>query len=255
MRLYCPDVTSSTLTVSRLPEELASRDPLAFSVRVAGMERIKDSAKNRDRVAAKLGKPGLEVVVNICPEDGNLVATFSYGGKPVTLVKKKEDVHEKKGDRNDVSDVPKIAPPLKTTTETKITSDDLTTSKSEFSSTKKEAIETSSAALEIEVGARNAELKIENTDVSKTVTSDEAKTRHVNNQILAPDDVVVESEAAPDDVVVESEALQSNMLNNQATEEGAEVRSGKCADEKINIDKMFKLVESAPMSSGKLTAQ
>ena len=51
----------------------------------------------------------------------------------------------------------------------------------------------------------------------------------------------------------ESEALKSNMLNNQATEEGAEVRSGNCVDEKIIIDRMFKLVESAPMSSGNLT--
>ena len=183
--------------MSRLPEELCSRDPLAFSVRVGGVEGIKDSTKNRDRVAARLGKPGLEVIVTNCPEDGSLVATFSYGGKPVKLAKKKDDVNEKKVDHNDVSDISKLAlegeakkvldetvkcPSMNINTGTETTKDDLTVKESEIAPTKKEAMMECST----EVSARNADLETENTDSSKTMTSDAAKTQIVTFQELPP---------------------------------------------------------------------
>ena len=63
---------------------------------VHGAESTKDSAKNRDRVAAKLSKPNLEVFLSTPDESfgfgesGLLVGEFSYKGKLVTFSKKNE---------------------------------------------------------------------------------------------------------------------------------------------------------------------
>ena len=61
---------------------------------VHGAESTKDSAKNRDRVAAKLSKPNLEVFLSTPDESfgesGLLVGEFSYKGKLVTFSKKTE---------------------------------------------------------------------------------------------------------------------------------------------------------------------
>ena len=61
---------------------------------VHGAESTKDSAKNRDRVAAKLSKPNLEVILTTSDESfadsGLLVGEFSYNGKLVTFSKKNE---------------------------------------------------------------------------------------------------------------------------------------------------------------------
>ena len=61
---------------------------------VYGAESTKDSAKNRDRVAAKLSKPNLEVFLSTSDESfgesGLLVGEFSYKGKVVTFSKKTE---------------------------------------------------------------------------------------------------------------------------------------------------------------------
>ena len=58
---------------------------------VHGAESTKDSAKNRDRVAAKLSKPNLEVLLSTSETaPGLLVGEFSYKGKLVTFSKKTE---------------------------------------------------------------------------------------------------------------------------------------------------------------------
>ena len=58
---------------------------------VHGAESTKDSAKNRDRVAAKLSKPNLEVLLSTSETaPGLLVGEFSYKGKLVTFSKKNE---------------------------------------------------------------------------------------------------------------------------------------------------------------------
>ena len=58
---------------------------------VHGAESTKDSAKNRERVAAKLSKPNLEVLLSISETaPGLLVGEFSYNGKLVTFSKKSE---------------------------------------------------------------------------------------------------------------------------------------------------------------------
>ena len=58
---------------------------------VHGAESTKDSAKNRDRVAAKLSKPNLEVLLSTSETTpGLLVGEFSYKGKLVTFSKKSE---------------------------------------------------------------------------------------------------------------------------------------------------------------------
>ena len=74
----------------RLPPFLADHHPLATQVTVSGAEGTKDSTKNRERVGAKLAKPGLEVVVTDCSTPGLLMATFSYNGKNITFSKKKD---------------------------------------------------------------------------------------------------------------------------------------------------------------------
>ena len=58
---------------------------------VHGAESTKDSAKNRDRVATKLSKPNLEVLLSTSETaPGLLVGEFSYKGKLVTFSKKSE---------------------------------------------------------------------------------------------------------------------------------------------------------------------
>ena len=66
-------------SLPRLPPTLASRGRLAAEVRVAGAEGTEDSTNNRERVAANLGKPGLEVVVTDSPTIG-LLGSFTYAG-------------------------------------------------------------------------------------------------------------------------------------------------------------------------------
>ena len=58
---------------------------------VHGAESTKDSAKNRDRVATKLSKPNLEVLLSTSETaPGLLAGEFSYNGKLVTFSKKSE---------------------------------------------------------------------------------------------------------------------------------------------------------------------
>ena len=84
----------SNCTHVRLPSSLAKDAGLAVPVVVYGAESTKDSAKNRDRVAAKLSKPNLEVILTTSDESfadsGLLVGEFSYKGKLVTFSKKNE---------------------------------------------------------------------------------------------------------------------------------------------------------------------
>ena len=75
----------------RLPSSLAKNPGLAVPVVVHGAESTKDSAKNRERVAAKLSKPNLEVLLSTSETaPGLLVGEFSYKGKLVTFSKKSE---------------------------------------------------------------------------------------------------------------------------------------------------------------------
>ena len=60
-------------------------------VEVVGAESTKDSPKNRDRVAAKLSKPNLDVTLSTSVNTpGLLLGEFSYNGKLVTFSKKSE---------------------------------------------------------------------------------------------------------------------------------------------------------------------
>ena len=60
-------------------------------VEVVGAESTKDSPKNRDRVAAKLSKPNLDVTLSTSVNTpGLLRGEFSYNGKLVTFSKKSE---------------------------------------------------------------------------------------------------------------------------------------------------------------------
>ena len=75
----------------RLPSSLSKPAGLAVMVEVAGAESTKDSSKNRDRVAAKLSKPNLDVLLsNSYITPGLLRGEFSYNGKPVSFSKKSE---------------------------------------------------------------------------------------------------------------------------------------------------------------------
>ena len=65
---------------------------------MAGAEGTKDSSKNRDRVAAKLGKAGLEVVLTAAA--AGLRGQFSYNGKVIAFSKKKDGEGEKKAEGN-----------------------------------------------------------------------------------------------------------------------------------------------------------
>ena len=87
--------------IPRLSPSLCSPAGLALAVKVSGAEGTKDSAKNRDRVAAKLGKPRLEVVVTDCSTPGVFMAAFSYSGKVIAFSKKKDDGGEKKCEKAD----------------------------------------------------------------------------------------------------------------------------------------------------------
>ena len=79
------------MRIGRLPSSLAKDSGLAVPVVVHGAESTKDSAKNRDRVAAKLSKPNLEVLLSTSETTpGLLVGEFSYKGKLVTFSKKSE---------------------------------------------------------------------------------------------------------------------------------------------------------------------
>ena len=70
---------------------------------MAGAEGTKDSSKNRDRVAAKLGKAGLEVVLTATA--GGLRGQFSYNGKVIAFSKKKDGEGEKKAES--IAELPK----------------------------------------------------------------------------------------------------------------------------------------------------
>ena len=75
----------------RLPASLAKDVGLAVLVEVVGAESTKDSSKNRDRVAAKLSKPNLDVLLSKSANTpGLLCGEFSYNGKLVTFSKKSE---------------------------------------------------------------------------------------------------------------------------------------------------------------------
>ena len=91
------------LTCPRLPAALAAVPGLAVEVQVAGAEGTKDSSKNRDRVAAKLGKAGLEVVLTATA--GGLRGQFSYNGKVIAFSKKKDGEGEKKAES--IAELPK----------------------------------------------------------------------------------------------------------------------------------------------------
>jgi len=103
----------------RLPSSLAKEDGLAVPVAVYGAESTKDSAKNRDRVAAKLSKPNLEVFLSTPEESfgesGLLVGEFSYKGKLVTFSKKTEAKKASAGvEDEEVLNVPPAQEQIKT---------------------------------------------------------------------------------------------------------------------------------------------
>jgi hypothetical protein len=62
-----------------LPEKLAKVEPLAISVRIAGVDGVGDSPKNRAKVEKKLSVDGLMVMMEEIK--GDLVGSFEVGGK------------------------------------------------------------------------------------------------------------------------------------------------------------------------------
>ena len=93
----------------RLPSSLSKQAGLSVLVEVAGAESTKDSSKNRDRVAAKLSKPNLDVLLsNSSVTPGLLRGEFSYNGKLVSFSKKSETrkAEADTGVEEDVLDVP-----------------------------------------------------------------------------------------------------------------------------------------------------
>ena len=93
----------------RLPSSLSKQAGLSVLVEVAGAESTKDSSKNRDRVAAKLSKPNLDVLLsNSSATPGLLRGEFSYNGKLVSFSKKSETrkAEADTGVEEDVLDVP-----------------------------------------------------------------------------------------------------------------------------------------------------
>ena len=93
----------------RLPSSLSKQAGLSVLVEVAGAESTKDSSKNRDRVAAKLSKPNLDVLLsNSSATPGLLRGEFSYNGKLVSFSKKSETrkAEADAGVEKDVLDVP-----------------------------------------------------------------------------------------------------------------------------------------------------
>ena len=78
---------------------------------MAGAETTKDSGKNRDRVAAKLSKPNLDVRISTSTTTpGRLRGEFSYNGKLVTFSKKNEarKAEFETGAEEDVLNVPPV---------------------------------------------------------------------------------------------------------------------------------------------------
>ena len=81
---------------------------LAVLSEVAGAESTKDSFKNRDRVASKLSKPNLDVLLSNSATPGLLRGEFSYNGKLVTFSKKSE-TRKADVDTGVEEDVPSVA--------------------------------------------------------------------------------------------------------------------------------------------------
>ena len=95
----------------RLPSSLSKQAGLSVLVEVAGAESTKDSSKNRDRVAAKLSKPNLDVLLsNSSVTPGLLRGEFSYNGKLVSFSKKSETrkAEADTGVEEDVLNVPSV---------------------------------------------------------------------------------------------------------------------------------------------------
>ena len=92
----------------RLPSSLSMVAGLAVLLEVAGAESTKDSFKNRDRVASKLSKPNLDVLLSNSATPGLLRGEFSYNGKLVTFSKKSE-TRKADVDTGVEEDVPSVA--------------------------------------------------------------------------------------------------------------------------------------------------
>ena len=71
-----------------LPEKLAKVEPLATSVRIAGVDGVGDSPKNRAKVEKKLSVDGLMVTMEEI--NGDLVGSFEVGGKRIKFSKSKD---------------------------------------------------------------------------------------------------------------------------------------------------------------------
>ena len=71
-----------------LPEKLAKVEPLATSVRIAGVDGVGDSLKNRAKVQKKLSGEGLKVTLE--EMNGDLVGIFEAGGKKIKFSKSKD---------------------------------------------------------------------------------------------------------------------------------------------------------------------
>ena len=93
---------------------------LAVLVEVVGAESTKDSPKNRDRVAAKLSKPNLDVLLSTsATTHGLLRGEFSYNGKLVTFSKKSE-ARKAEADTGVEEDEVLNVPPVKDAEEVKV---------------------------------------------------------------------------------------------------------------------------------------
>ena len=107
----------------RLPASLAKDVGLAVLVEVVGAESTKDSSKNRDRVAAKLSKPNLDVLLsNSASTPGLLSGEFSYNGKLVTFSKKSE-ARKAEADAGAEEEYVLNVSPVKDTVEVKVESE------------------------------------------------------------------------------------------------------------------------------------
>jgi len=106
--------------IFRLPASLAKDAGLAVLVEVVGAESTKDSPKNRDRVAAKLSKPNLDVLLSTsATTHGLLRGEFSYNGKLVTFSKKSE-ARKAEADTGVEEDEVLNVPPVKDAEEVKV---------------------------------------------------------------------------------------------------------------------------------------
>lgn len=107
----------------RLPASLAKDVGLAVLVEVVGAESTKDSSKNRDRVAAKLSKPNLDVLLSKSANTpGLLCGEFSYNGKLVTFSKKSE-VRKSEAEAGVEEEDLLNVPPVKDTVEEEVESE------------------------------------------------------------------------------------------------------------------------------------